>query len=138
MKRQSTQPKVVVAHGATEDGKKHLVAAQMRVFVCHTHDGYVAQGLEIDYCSVGDTVDEVQKNFARGFLATVESLIKRKRPLSALFKSKTPPEIWQEYIDSQAQDNLICGTIVDLTGELPTEVPYQQLAFCAPRQMALA
>lgn len=138
MNHPKAHKKVVVAHGASEDGMKHAVAAQMRVFVCHTDDGYVAQGLEIDYCSVGDTVDEVQENFARGFLATVEALLKRGRPLSALFKSTTPPEVWQEYINSQKQDNLICGTVVDLSAKLPHESPYRSLAFCSPRQMALA
>lgn len=134
----STDGKLVVAHHRSNDGK-HTVAAQLRVLVCPAEEGgYVAQGLEIDYCSTGATVEDVQKRFATGFLMTVEALIKRGRPLSALFKSVTPPEIWQEYIDSAKEDQLICGTVIDLSEKLPGNAPYQSLAFCSPRQMSLA
>lgn len=138
-----TKPKakqVVVTHHQTDHGQ-HMVAAQLRVLITPAEEGgYVAQGLEIDYCSTGKTVDEVQNNFARGFILTIEALIKRERPLGALFKSQTPPEAWQEYIDSTRQDELICGTVVDLSQEMPANIgiPYSALAFCSPRQLSLA
>lgn len=137
-KKMKSDDKFVVAHRQLKDGK-HLVAAQLRVLVCPADNGgFVAQGLEIDYCSTGATVEDVQERFATGFLMTVEALIKRNRPLSALFKSKTPPEIWQEYVDTAKEDQLICGTVVDLSAQLPTSAPFQSLAFCSPRQMSLA
>lgn len=131
--------KPVMAHA--QHGDSHIVAAQLRVLITQESCGnYVAQGLEIDYCATGHSVEEVQERFATGFLRTVESLIRTQRPLGALFKSRTPPETWQEYIDSSRQDELACGTIVDLSKRLPPDVglPYQALAFCSPRQLSLA
>lgn len=127
--------KVVVAHQNDGNGV-HAVAAQLRVLISEDADaGFVAQGLEVDYCSAGRTIEEAQENFAKGFLMTVQSLIRRKRPLSALFKSTTPPDVWQEYIDSSRRDQLTCATIVDLSQSIPQAagVPYSQLAFCGPR-----
>lgn len=139
MSHDAPNSKCVIAHHRSIDGNMHSVAAQMRVLVCPAQEGgFVAQGLEIDYCSVGDTVEEVQENFATGFLATIQALIRGGRPLTALFKSSTPAEVWSEYLEGAKDDQLICATVVDLSSELPLGVPYQQLAFCSPRQMSLA
>jgi hypothetical protein len=135
---QPEDKKLVIAHHQS-DNDQHLVAAQLRVLITQGSDGaYIAQGLEIDYCSTGASVDEVQSNFANGFIKTIRSLIKRQRPLSALFKSQTPQDIWQEYLDSSVQDELLCATCVDLSKEIPekTSVPFSTLAFCKSKQMA--
>lgn len=135
----ANKTKTVMAH--VVDGNNHSVAAQLHVLISPTEEGgYVAQGLEIDYCSTGHSIDEVQQNFARGFLMTIETLLKRNRPLGALFKSRTPPEVWQEYIDSSRQDELVCATLVDLSNQMPANsgLPFQHLAFCSPRQLSLA
>jgi hypothetical protein len=121
----------VIAH--VRDGDNHVVAAQLHVLITSTEEGFVAQGLEIDYCASGRTVEEVQEHFAEGFLKTVASLLRRGRPLGSLFKSKTPQEVWQEYIDGSRRDQLTCATYVDLSNKLPQSaagLPYQSLAFC--------
>jgi len=107
--------KLVMAHHASDDGK-HTVAAQLRVLILPADDGgFVAQGLEIDYLSTGRTVEEVRTNFSSGLIRTIEAYIKRERPLSGLFaKGRTPPEAWQLWLESEGQDVLTCGTVVDL------------------------
>lgn len=120
-----------VAH--VHDGDRHAVAAALWVLITPADaGGYVAQGLQIDYVATADTLDEVKDRFAQGLLKTIESLIRRNRPLSALFKSKTPPEAWQAYMDSTRQDHLVCGTVVDLRQKLPagSNFPFSALEYC--------
>ena len=71
----------------------HRVSAQLRVLVTSSVDsGFVAQGLEVDYLTAGATLEEVQQNFANGFLATAEANLRRGRDLTSLFKSSAPME----------------------------------------------
>lgn len=120
-----------VAH--VHDGDRHAVAASLRVLISPADaGGFVAQGLDIDYVATGETVEEVKQRFAEGLIRTIESLIRRKRSLSALFKSKTPQEAWQAYIDRGEGDELLCGTYVDLRAKLPAEArfPFAGLEYC--------
>lgn len=126
------KPQPCIAHA--QQGDNHLVAAQLRVLICPDPEGgYVAQGLEVDYCATGATEQQVQERFAEGFLGTIESLLKRGRSLSALFKSKTPMDEWQKYIESESRHQLACATVVDLSNQMPAEVPFRSLAFCRAR-----
>ena len=128
-----------VAH--VSEGDLHAVAAMLRVLITPASaGGFVAQGLDIDYVATGDTVDEAQDHFARGLCMTIESLIRRNRPLSALFKSKTPPEAWQTFMDSETKDMLTCATVVNLRSKLPknSSFPFDVLAYCTPADHAHA
>ncbi len=70
-------------------------------------------------------------------MALAINLLKAGRPLSALFKSQTPQDVWQEHIDGARQDELACATIVDLSIPSDVGLPYQSLAFCTTRQLSL-
>ncbi|MGH8029359.1 MAG: type II toxin-antitoxin system HicB family antitoxin [Arenimonas sp.] len=139
MRKTTTYPNV--AH--VSDGDLHAVATALRVLITPADaGGFVAQGLEIDYVATGDTVEEVQDRFARGLLATIESLIRRARPLSALFKSSTPPEAWQAFMDKGAGDMVTCVTAVDLRDQMPRDAaasfPFGVLAYCRRAERAAA
>ena len=124
-----------------QDGDLHAVATALRVLITRADaGGFVAQGLDIDYVATGDTVEEVQDHFAQGLLGTVRALLRRSRPLSALFKSSAPPEAWQSYMDSDRQDMLACATFVDLRAKLPpkTGFPFDRLAYCQIPEASLA
>jgi hypothetical protein len=126
-----------------EDGNVHAVATALRVLISPADaGGFVAQGLEIDYVATGKTVEEVQDHFVRGLLRTIESLIRRNRPLSALFKSRTPPEAWQAFMNrrSEDQDTLECGMVVDLRNRLPENAhfPFGAIAYCRTAELSHA
>lgn len=124
--------KPCIAHA--QQGDSHIVAAQLRVLICpDAEGGFVAQGLEVDYCATGATEEQVQERFAKGFLGTIESLLKRGRSLSALFKSQTPIDEWKKYIEGESRHKLACATVVDLSDVMPAEVPFRSLAFCHAR-----
>lgn len=126
-----------MAHMEGDNGV-HAVEAQLHVFIYPSVDGgFNAQGLEIDYLAHGETVEGVQQSFADGFLRTVEALLHRGRPLSALFKSKTPQEAWDSFMSSEEQHQLTCGTIVELRDKLPKSLPYRNLAFFQPEPAVL-
>jgi hypothetical protein len=113
-------------------GDNHAVAAQLRVLICPAEEGgFVAQGLEIDYCATGATVEQVQQRFAEGLLHTAERLVKRGRSLSALMKTHTPRETWQEYLTAAEQHELACATVFKYEADdVPAGMPFTSLAFC--------
>lgn len=128
-----------IAH--VHDGEIHAVATALRVLISRADaGGFVAQGLDIDYVATGDTVEEAQEHFAHGLLGTVQALIRRSRPLSALFKSKAPAEAWQSYMDNDRQDLLTCATFVDLRAKLPPKsgFPFDRLAYCRIPEVLIA
>ena len=115
------------------EGDRHAVAAQLRVLICSDDEGgFVAQGLEIDYCATGASVEQVQERFAQGLLRTAERLVKRGRSLSALMKTQTPREAWDQYLSSERHE-VACATVFRYEGEVPAGMPFTSLAFCSPR-----
>lgn len=118
-------------------GSRHAVAANLRVLILPDEEGqgFVAQGLDIDYFATGSTADEVRENFATGLLRTVEAYLRRGRPLSGLMtKSKAPREAWDAWFESDGKDELTCVAVVDLADRLPPGTPrlFDRLQFCQP------
>lgn len=127
--------RVFMSH--TKDGDRHAVAAHLRVLIVPGADGgFVAQGLDVDYVATGLSVEDAQERFAEGFLRTVRAIIRRNSRLDSLFKSKPPREAWGAYMESDRQDALVCGTVVDLTEDVAARIPYQRLEFCLPGDRA--
>ena len=112
------------------DGERHTVAAQLRVLICPAEVGFVAQGLEIDYCATGATIEQVQERFADGLLRTAVAMVKRGRSLAGLMKTQTPLEAWEEYVKAESKHTLACAEVFEYRGELPAGMPFRSLAFC--------
>jgi hypothetical protein len=110
----------VIAHA--HSGDLHAVTAELHVLVSQSEDGegFVAQGLEIDYVATGATEEEARDHFASGFLRTIRAMCKRGRDLGALFtKSKAPPDAWTKYFAASNQHVLRCISVLDLSESLP-------------------
>jgi hypothetical protein len=124
------------------NGERQAAAAVLRVLVMPTDEGFFAQGLEIDYVATGRTEEEVRDHFARGFVATVLSYMRRKRDLKALFsKSTTPQEYWALYFSSAKQHTFNCAVRCDVAEYVPQDSPIPtEIHFCktAERIPALA
>ncbi len=59
-------------------GDDHLAALDgLRVLISEEPDGWVAQGVEIDYFACGETLEEVQRNFEIGLNLTIQEHVKR-------------------------------------------------------------
>jgi hypothetical protein len=84
-------------HGQTEDGSMHVVGiGNLRVLITNDDGSWFAQGLEIDYGTEGDTIDEVKKNFAAGLYGTIQQHLKIYGSIKNLLQP-APPDDWQEF-----------------------------------------
>lgn len=135
-----TMTGVTMTHVAS--GENHAVAAELRVLVMPSVDGgFFAQGLEVDYVASGTTEEEARDRFARGFVATIQSYLRRGRDLGALFaKARTPPEYVQAYFQGATKHVLRCS-VTEVQG-LPADAAIPRtLNFCSidrPRKVALS
>lgn len=78
----------VVGHGV---GMKNL-----RVLLFQDGGFWVAQGLEIDYCAYGDSIEAAQKSFEEGLAETIEQNLLRFGSIVNIFQV-APQEAWQRY-----------------------------------------
>jgi hypothetical protein len=49
----------------------------IRVMILTDDGSHFAQGIEVDYCAQGNSVDDVKRRFAEGLLATLRSNVKK-------------------------------------------------------------
>ena len=129
---------VTMTHLAS--GENHTVAAELRVLVMPSVDGgFFAQGLEVDYVATGATEEDARNRFARGFVATIQSYLRRGRDLGSLFaKARTPPEYIQAYFQSATKHVLRCA-VTEVPGLPPDVAIPRTLSFCSadrPRKFA--
>jgi hypothetical protein len=114
------KPYTVIEHAHA--GDVHAVKAELHVLITQSEDGegFVAQGLEIDYVATGDTEEAARDHFARGLVATIQAMCKRGRDLAALItKSRAPTEAWAKYFSASNQHILRCISVTDLRDSLP-------------------
>jgi hypothetical protein len=78
----------------------------LRVLLSKDDDGWFAQGLEIDYASSGESLDEVKANFAHGLLLTVHEHLRMHGSIERLFKPG-PSDSWAEYLTAQSKDDCV-------------------------------
>jgi hypothetical protein len=85
-------------HVPSPDGQLHVVFVKaLKVVILNDDDHWFAQGLDLDYASQGDSVDDAKKNFENGLAATIHQHLKAYGNLSKFLKP-APPEVWQETI----------------------------------------
>lgn len=121
----SDQPTTVV-HGVSGSGEDHIVGiGSLRVRV-HREDGcWFAQGLEIDYLALGDSLDQVQAHFEEGLLGTVDEHLKVHGHIGHLLVP-APPDVW-----TQAMKDAMTYTQVSLhrTPLQTSKIPFGEIAF---------
>lgn len=61
-----------IKHTRNPDGTESVVGV-VRVLLFPEGSHVVAQGLDVDYCTAGETIAQAQENFVRGFEATVRA-----------------------------------------------------------------
>jgi predicted RNase H-like HicB family nuclease len=107
-----------------KSAQRERVTTVLRVIVGPaTEGGFVAQGLDIDYVSTGESAEEAMRNFERGFVKTVMAILRRGRPLESLFKSRAPVEAWEAYERSKDANVFSCTVSRDLSAEVPEPAP---------------
>lgn len=93
-------------------GNQHIVGVKsIRVFISKDGDMWFAQGLDIDYASCGDTIEETKRNFETGIKKTIAEHLKLHGNIEKFLKI-APQEAWKEYFETSA--NIIKQEYSDL------------------------
>ncbi len=79
----------------------HLVYYDsLRVLITKDGDGWLAQGLEIDYAVDGESLADVKKRFEDGLAMTIESNLRVYGNIKPLLKV-APQDVWDEWTDAK-------------------------------------
>lgn len=90
---------MVKVYHKQEKGKSIVEIADLTVFVTGSDDeGWLAQGLEIDYFICAKTEASVIENFLEGLSKTIVLHITENGNIESLL-IPAPPEVWREYYD---------------------------------------
>lgn len=74
----------------------------LRVIVWQTIDGWMAQGLEIDYAAGGTSVEDVMDRFVDGLAMTLHLNQKNYGTIEKVLKP-APVEYWQKFLTGKAR-----------------------------------
>jgi hypothetical protein len=119
-----------------DGGDRHCVAiSQLRVLVSRDGEGWIAQGVEIDYAAGGDSVEDVQRRFERGLKATIHRHIERFGTVQRLLKH-SPPEEWAELAGQGAAEYEF--DVIDVHDLAEASLPYQQVAYITLEELHAA
>ena len=70
MSKKSKEQKMVAQH-LQQDNNHQVVLKSLHVVMCEDDGMWFAQGLEIDYAAYGKTIEQAQKHFELGMVATI-------------------------------------------------------------------
>lgn len=73
----------------------------LRVIVWENEDGWMAQGLEIDYAAAGNSLEDVMESFAKGLAFTLHENQKAFGSVERVLKP-APQEAWKPFLSGQA------------------------------------
>lgn len=128
------------------DGKTHVVGVKaLRVMLSKDGSGWFAQGLEIDYASGGDTVQETKANFEVGLSLTISEHLKMHGNLDKFLKVASN-EAWGEYFSapsgsikatySTIQVTRVPAKVGDAKKKPASAFPFHKIEFLQPDMAA--
>lgn len=84
-----------------KEGDTHAVAIDcLRVLVNGDDtEGWMAQGIEIDYFVCAKTEEAVKNNFVKGLVNTIKMYLDEESGIDGLLKA-APQEVWKEYFEA--------------------------------------
>lgn len=89
-------------------------------------EGWMAQGLEIDYFVCAKTEQSVKENFIRGLAKTVGLYLEEEGNINDLLKP-APREVWEEFSQAMSKEKKSASVCIGFT---PVNRPFfNQVAF---------
>ena len=131
----SDQPTTTVLHGVSGSGEDHIVGiGSLRVRV-HAEGGcWFAQGLEIDYLALGESLDQVKTHFEDGLLGTVDEHLRVHGNIEHLLVP-APPDVWTKAM----KDAMIYTQIsIHKTPLQTSKIPFGEIEFIRSSEEAHA
>ena len=116
-------------HLRDQDGKNHLVGiGNLRVLLVPDGRHYVAQGLEIDYCAQGASIEEAKTNFEEGLERTIDHNLRLHGSIKHLL-NPAPKELWAEVVDGWR-----CELYSQLSSHHVERLPYDSISWFVPKE----
>lgn len=101
-------------HCVDDDGAHYVSIEGLRVWVHKSDKQWIAQGIDIDYATAGESQELAAKAFVLGICLTIVEHVKRFHSLEKLLARRAPDEIFQAWIRELESQNLASRS-VDLT-----------------------
>jgi hypothetical protein len=126
----SSTPGIRAIHATSREGANLVFLGNLRVLITKHEDGWIAQGLEIDYAIDGATVDEVKARFEDGLTLTVRSHLRVHNGIKQLFKN-APQEYWDKFyaVVPPDQQHEATVTVHTLPRELQSALSFDQIIY---------
>lgn len=126
---------------ATDVAERAIVGIfDLQVLIVRESDGWVAQGLEIDYAVCGTSLDDVRSRFQRGLSATIQAHFGRFGSLDGLLQP-TPTPVWADLARAQPkpQEWLFTSVSVhDFIGPEANAIPFTRIKYAIARELEAA
>ena len=108
----------------------------LQVLIAPENDGWIAQGLEIDYAVGGASVEDAQTRFEEGLLATVHAHLEAFGDLSR-FVRPAPLNMFRKLSGSAQEWKYTCVSLHRLCLPDPDLFPFGHMRFVSPKQHSL-
>ena len=131
------QPTFAIHFRATDD--VHSVALNhIRVLLLEEEDGWIAQGLELDYAAAGVTPEDVKRRFEDGLGATISAHLQAFGGIEGLLKV-APQDVWNQWLTADKRYSFQQVSVHDLSeDDLPEDLvlPFRGIAYMEHRLAA--
>jgi len=127
-------------HGESKDGKLSIVGiGNLRVVIVQDDGSWFAQGLEIDYASQGETIEDAKKHFENGLTATVHEHLRIFGSIEKLLKV-APGEVWNDLLmgnfSKSRHFQYYQVSVHKLSKGLQTSLPFEGIQYIEPKKAA--
>jgi hypothetical protein len=93
-------------HMVDDRGRHHVTIDGLRVWIYQDGPHWIAHGIDIDYATSGDTLEEARHLFALGLCRTIVEHLRRFNTLERLLSRRAPDEIYQRWLHELERDRL--------------------------------
>jgi hypothetical protein len=131
---------LIAEHGVDEDGKPVVFVDGLRVWLRKSQDHWVANGIDIDYATAGESPEIATRAFMTGLCLTIVEHMKRFNSIEKLLARRAPDEIYQAWIREVERNNLHTREMIltlpmaEFSEEAPRHVLPHSVSFYAPQQ----
>ena len=103
----------------------------IRVLLMEEEDGWIAQGLELDYAAAGVSPDDVKRRFEEGLSATIGAHLQAFGKIDGILKL-APQSTWDQWLTADKRYSFQQVSVHDLReDDLPEDLflPFRGIAY---------
>jgi hypothetical protein len=133
----ATSQGVMLAHIADADGKIHGVGIwDLQVLLMQEGKFWVAQGLQIDYVTQGDSIEEAKTNFEYGLEATIDLNLRMYGNIEGLLMFAPDEVLKQAARKKDSIERYSQETIHQLAAKSLQALPFDRISYLVSRAAA--